>query len=81
MGAERSASVMKKRLAAIFFYTDGCSLRLDGTFGDPPPRRIVLWTTSKDGMSRFRLKAIQQPMGEAWYEEVEQGSSTERAGR
>jgi len=49
---------MTKGLAAIFFYTDGCSLGLDGTLGDPPPRRIVLWTTSKDGISRFRLKAI-----------------------
>jgi hypothetical protein len=80
VGAERSAPVMTKRLAALFFYTDGCSLRLDGTLGDPPPRRILLWTTSKDGIARFRLKALHQPMGEAWYEEVEHGPSTERAG-
>jgi hypothetical protein len=80
VGAERSAPVMTKRLAALFFYTDGCSLRLDGTLGDPPPHRILLWTTSKDGIARFRLKALHQPMGEARYEEVEHGPSTERAG-
>jgi hypothetical protein len=80
VGAERSAPVMTKRLAALFFYTDGCSLRLDGTLGDPPPHRILLWTTSKDGIARFRLKALHEPMGEAWYEEVEHRPSTERAG-
>jgi hypothetical protein len=73
--------LMTRRLAALFFYTDGCSLRVDGTLGDPPPRGILLWTTSRNSISRFRLKAIQQPMGEAWYEEVEHGPSADRAGR
>lgn len=63
---------MKKRLAAIFIYADGCSLRFDRMLGDPPPRQVVLRTESqfKDGMFRFRLRAVRRSSGEAWYEEA-----------
>lgn len=63
---------MKKRLTAIFIYADGCSLRLDSMLGDPPPRRVVLRTESqfKEGMFRFRLRAVRRTSGEAWYEEA-----------
>ena len=51
---------MKKRLAAIFIYADGCSLRLDQLLGDPPPRQVVLRTEAqfKKGIVRFRLRAV-----------------------
>ena len=63
---------MKKRLAAIFIYADGCSLRFDHLLGDPPPRQVVLRTESqfKDGMFRFRLRAVRRSSGEAWCEEA-----------
>lgn len=75
-------SHMKKRLAAIFIYTDGCSLRLDRLLGDPPPRRVVLRTESqfKAGTFRFRLRAVHRSSGEAWYEEVGQVPNRQRAG-
>jgi hypothetical protein len=73
---------MKKRLAAIFIYADGCSLRLDSLLGDPPPRRVVLRTESqfKDGIFRFRLRALHRYSGEAWYEEADRVVSRQRAG-
>ena len=66
------ASPMKKRLAAIFIYADGCSLRLDHMLGDPPPRQVVLRTEAqfKEGIVRFRLRAVRRDSGEAWYEET-----------
>ncbi len=73
---------MKKRLAAIFIYADGCSLRLDNMLGDPPPRRVVLRTESqfKEGIFRFRLRAVHRDSGEAWYEEAGHVLSRQRAG-
>jgi hypothetical protein len=72
---------MKKRLAAIFIYADGCSLRLDNMLGDPPPRRVMLQTESqfKDGTVRFRLRRVRRSSGEAWYEEAGQAQSRQRA--
>jgi hypothetical protein len=66
------ASPMKKRLTAIFIYADGCSLRLDHLLGDPPPRRVVLRTEAqfKEGMFRFRLRAVRRDSSEAWYQEA-----------
>jgi len=63
---------LKKRVAAIFIYPDGCSLRLDHMLGDPPPRPVVLRTETqfKDGVFRFRLRAVRRSSGEAWYEEA-----------
>jgi len=71
---------MKKRLTAIFIYADGCSLRLDNILRDPPPRRVVLRTESqfKDGIVRFRLRAVHRYSGEAWYAEA--GHVLSRAG-
>lgn len=61
-----------KRLAAIFIYADGCSLRLDHIVGDPPPRQVVLRTEAqfKKGIVRFRLRAVRRDSGEAWYQEA-----------
>jgi hypothetical protein len=69
---------MKKRLTAIF----GCSLRLDHMLGDPTPRRVVLRTESqfKEGIFRFRLRAVHLHYGEAWYEETGHVLSRQRAG-
>ncbi len=63
---------MKTRLAAIFIYADGCSLRLDHLLGDPPPRHVVLRTEAqfKEGLFRFRLRAVRRSSGEAWYQEA-----------
>jgi hypothetical protein len=62
----------KKRLAAIFIYADGCSLRLDHLLGDPPPRQVVLRTEAqfKKGIVRFRLRAVRRYSSEAWYQEA-----------
>jgi hypothetical protein len=62
----------KKRLAAIFIYADGCSLRLDHLLGDPPPRQVVLRTEAqfKKGIVRFRLRAVRRDSSEAWYQEA-----------
>jgi len=75
------ASPMKKRLTAIFIYADGCSLRLDHMLGHPPPRRVVLRTESqfKEGIFRFRLRAVHRYSGEAWYEEAGPVLSRQRA--
>ena len=75
------ASPMKKRLTAIFIYADGCSLRLDHMLGDPPPRRVVLRTESqfKEGIFRFRLRAVYRYSGEARYEEAGPVLSRQRA--
>lgn len=72
---------MKKRLAAIFIYADGCSLRLDNMLGDPPPRRVVLRTEAqfKEGISRIRLRTVRWSFGEAWYEEAGRVLSRQRA--
>jgi hypothetical protein len=62
----------KKRLAAIFIYADGCSLRLDHLLDDPPPHHVALRTEArfKDGIFRFCLQAVHRDSGEAWYEEA-----------
>jgi hypothetical protein len=62
----------KKRLAAIFIYADGCSLRLDNILRAPPPRRVVLRTEAqfKEGMFRFRLRAVRRDFSEAWYQKA-----------
>lgn len=72
---------MKKRLAAIFIYADWCSLRLDSMLGDPPPRRVVLRTESlfKEGIFRFRLRAVRRSSGEPCYEEAGRVLSSQRA--
>lgn len=63
---------MKKRLAAIFIYADGCSLRLDHIVGDPPPRQVVLRTEAqfKKGIVRFRPRAVRRDSSETWYQEA-----------
>ncbi len=63
----------KKRLAAIFIYADGCSLRLDHLLGDPPPRQLALRTEAqfKEGIVRFCLRAVRRDSSEAWYQEAD----------
>ena len=76
-------SSLKKRLAGIFIYADGCSLRLDSMLADPPPRRVMLQTEAqfKEGIVLFRLQAVRQSAGEAWYEQAGQALRRHRKRR